>query len=81
MGACGVRTQWSTHVSVRSSLGFCDPYPASQEGSYLTSYLKNDRQLTSPLIWESQVLLAKYSARRRQPDLDLFLDSSTCSVA
>ena len=25
VGACGVRTQWSTHVSVRSSLGFCDP--------------------------------------------------------
>ena len=47
---------------------------------YLITYLKNDRQLTSPLIWESQVLLAKYSARRRKPDLDLFLDSSTCSV-
>ena len=69
---------WGQHRVVNSCqceelLGLLWSLPSSpRRQHYHINYLKNDRQLTSPLIWESQVQLAKYSAKRREPDLDHF---------
>lgn len=38
---------------------------------YLISYLKNHHQRTSALSWETQLPLAKHSAKRRESTLDL----------
>lgn len=50
-------------------------FPASPK-----KLLENFHQLTYPLLWEIQLPMAKYLAKRRESVFAMFLDSSTCSV-
>lgn len=78
-GVLEVQNTWSI-MTVSGATGAFVPLNQLPRKQHLIKYLKNFHQLTSPLIWETWLQLAKYLAKRRDSDLDLFLDCSTGSV-